>query len=316
MRQTFTELQTTTKDYISLGAGSFASSTITNFIKEHLNKRYQLALSRLRNYQTQWTPRTAVTVANQQYYYNPPDMLNINSATLTIGGVAYPLTVIDSEREWNRLNMIDFSGTTIPQYIFPRRNDFGIYPKPTSSGNTITIVGNLKAVEMTVDDYITGSVTATQNSSTIIGLGTTWTNAMIGRWFIASGGDKRWYRIASWASATQLILETVYEGFTVTGSNYVIGESPELPDEIHDILPHGAAADYFAGPRKDFPSAQAHLNYFYSGDFNNSSRNVQKATGGLLGAVNLYSSRANTNIVYRNKQRVSRFDEAWSTTLS
>jgi hypothetical protein len=139
---------------------------------------------------------------------------------------------------------------------------------------------------------------------------------MIGRWFKATQADNRWYRIATFATSTQLILESYYEGTSNASSTYIIGESPEIPDEIHDILPHGAAADFYAGPRKDFASAQAHNNYFWTGDFNNNSRNPQNAEGGLLGAANRYASRSNTSIVYRNRERISRFDEAWSTVLS
>ena len=58
------------------------------------------------------------------------------------GGVAYPLIVIQSQLEWNRINQIDFSGTTIPQFIFPRRDDFGIYPTPQDA-YTVSLTSNL-----------------------------------------------------------------------------------------------------------------------------------------------------------------------------
>ena len=73
-------------------------------------------------------PQTASTVADQQFYHYPPNVYPpIVSATLTTGGVDYPLTTINSQREWDKLNEVSFSGSAIPQFIFPRRDDFGIW---------------------------------------------------------------------------------------------------------------------------------------------------------------------------------------------
>lgn len=316
MRQTFGELQNTSQDYISQNTGSFTTSTVVNFIKEHINKRYQLILSVLRNYQTQPTPRTATTTAGNQYYSYPPGTQSVQSATLTIANVAYPLIVVNSQMDWNYLNQIDFSGTTIPQYIFPRQRDFGIYPIPQTTGDTITLVPNLQAAEMTADDYAIGTITLTTDNIEIVGVGTTFTADMAGRWFKATGGDNFWYRIGSFTDTTHLNLETYYEGESKTSVAYIIGESPEIPEELHEIIPHGVAADFYSGPRKDFTSAQAHNNYFWTGDFSNASRRIQEAQGGLLGAQARYATRANSNIIYRKKARIARFDERFSTTLT
>lgn len=316
MRQTFTQLKNTAKDYISKSSGSFAVSTVDNFIGEHINKRYSDALATLRDYQTQWPPRTASTVADQQFYYNPPDLMNIESVTVEVGGVKYPLIAVNSPLIWNALNQIDFSGTTIPQYFHPRRDDFGIYPTPTADGNTITVVGNLRDVEMTQEDETTGTVDATNGDQTISGSGTSFTADMAGDWFQAGDGDKRWYRIGSVTSSTELELEQFYQGTDVTGSSFIIGESPEIPPEIHAILPHGAAADFYSGPKKDLRAAQGHNNYFWTGDFNNPLRDPNNATGGVLGAVNRYSTRSNDTVIYKDKHRVARFNEAYTTVLT
>lgn len=316
MRQSFGELIATTEDFVSQNTGSFTTSTVTNFIKEHLNKRYSLVTAHLRQYITQPTPRTAVTTADQQYYYMPPGIQSIEQATLTIAGVAYPLIVVNSQLDWNYINQIDFSGTTIPQFIFPRRNDFGIYPTPQTDGDTITLVGNLQDREMTADDYTTGDVDITENDQEVVGNATTFTVDMVGRWFKATDGDNYWYRIGTFTDATHLNLETFYEGETKTSAAYLIGESPEIPEELHEILPHGAAAEFFSGPRKDFASAQAHNNYFWTGDFNNDSRRIHDAQGGLLAAKARYATRINSGIIYHKHERIPRFDERWSTVLT
>jgi hypothetical protein len=172
------------------------------------------------------------------------------------------------------------------------------------------------ASQLTEADYSTGSVTMVQNSNIVLGATTTFTNKMVGQWLRVSGGDNRWYRIATYATATDLRLETYYEGFSVATATYLIGQTPELPDELHEVIPHGVAADFYSGPQKDFASAQFHNNYFWTGDFNNNSRDITKSTGGVLGAKKRYLNRTNTSVVYRKHPGHSRFDDRWSTTLS
>ena len=317
MRQTFTELQNTTKDYISQTAGSVASSTIAAFIKEHLNAKYHLVQRKLDGWMVQDLPQTAVTVADQQRYHYPPSVYPpIESATLEINNVDYPLDIVASRRRWDELNQICFSGTTIPQYIFPMRDHFEVWPTPAASGDTITLVCDILGKDMIAEDYTTGTVSVTSNSTTITGSGTTFTASMVGRWF-KTDNDPTFYRIASFTDTTHVELETVFEGTTASGESYTIGESPEIPPELHEILPHGAASDFFSGPRKDFKAAQAHLNYFFTGDYYNQSRRLSDAVGGLLNAIKKYASKDNSKIVkmYRNSYR-NRFDERGSVILS
>lgn len=69
--------------------------------------------------------------------------------------------------------------------------------------------------------YSTGTVAVTQASRTITGDSTSWTSAMAGRKFL--GPDNRYYKIASVASTTSLILTEPYQGDTVaSGGVYQI----------------------------------------------------------------------------------------------
>ena len=315
-RQTFGELQTTTYDYISQASGSVASSTIANFIKEHLNKRMRLAQAKLKGYISHDLPQTTTSVADQQRYHYPVNTYPpIVSATMEIGDVDYPLQVISSQREWDSLNQVDFSGTTIPQYIFPMRDYFELWPIPAAAGDTITLLSGFLGREMTADDYTTGTVTLANNDATVTGAGTVFTSTMVGRWFKGTN-DGYWYRIASFADALNMELESSFDGTSGAGLAYTIGETPELPPELHDILPHGAAADFYSGPRKDFQAAQAHNNYFWTGDFGNPSRRLMDAAGGLLYAVKLYSRRSESKVIKKPSRRWNRFDERFSGTLS
>ena len=73
----------------------------------------------------------------------------------------------------------------------------------------------------TVAPYETGTVTATNNSKTITGSGTTFTAAMVGR-KIRVASQSAYYRIAAYVSATEITLEAVFQGETVSGETYSI----------------------------------------------------------------------------------------------
>src|SRR3990167_3310736 len=73
----------------------------------------------------------------------------------------------------------------------------------------------------TVAPYETGTVTATAESTTITGSGTTFTAAMVGR-KIRIGSDQAYYRIKTFTSTTEVILEAPYGGTTVSGETYSI----------------------------------------------------------------------------------------------
>lgn len=69
--------------------------------------------------------------------------------------------------------------------------------------------------------YSTGTLTATNNSRTITGSGTTWDSTMVGR-FIRLDGDIDWYEIIAVGSTTSLTLRYPYMRATASGKAYKI----------------------------------------------------------------------------------------------
>ena len=107
---------------------------------------------------------------------------------------------------------------------------------------------------LTIDDFTTGTVTVTNNDETITHSGTGFTALMVGRWFRVTQ-DGYWYRIASYTSTSSMELETKFEGSSGSSLAYVIGESPELPEEAHILLSYGVTSDWYRGPKKDKKTA-------------------------------------------------------------
>lgn len=288
MRLTFTNLYTQCQS----NTGDTSATSLTYF-KQQINTRYQLVLAQLADYQDVKTS-TGTTVTAQQFYHNPPGYVNIESVTITIGSVNYVLKSVDSALDWDILNAVQFTGSAIPMYFFQKRDSFGIWPTPQGA-YTITLNYIYRDRPLSKDDYTTGTISQTNNSQTITGSGTTWTGSMAGRWFTTATYGY-YYRISS-AAATSLILEEAVQDLTDSALTYTIGETPELPEEAHELLSIGATADFYAGVRKDVGSATWWNNVFWTGDGNNNDRTGKNARGGLIGLQKRYASRSNSKII-------------------
>jgi hypothetical protein len=288
------------------------------FFGRQLQGRYQMAFSEIKNKTTQ-TTFTGTTVVGQQYYHYPPGIIEMADCTVTINGLAYPVITDDSILQWDRINLVLISTTAIPQFIFPRKDDFGIWPVPQGL-YPITIVVRLRDRTPSVGDYVTGTVTCTNNSQTVTGAGTTWTSAMNGRWFCMNDSTKPgygyWYRISSVQSTTSLTLETVYVNTSVTGASYVIGETFELPEEVHPNIVDGVVSDYFSGPRSDVEKASWWENKYWTGNPLEKEREGKKFAGGILGCQQRYAGRIEGSIVWKHGMSSGFWERMWASTLS
>lgn len=323
MRLTFSRL---VQDAIDATIDERSSSTngVTNpklYLKRQINYSVSEINSMLSNHKTKPTEVTASTTASQVYYSYPPGLNQVDTCTLTVGSVAYPLQVISSQAQWDVLQAVSYSSTTTPLFIFPRQHDYGIYPTPQDA-YTITFNGYYEPVNMTADDYNTGTVSLTQNSQTVTGSGTTFTSSMVGRWFCLVDSTEsepkgNWYKITGYTSATSITLMSYYEASTVSGENFIIGESPELPEEIHQHIPLHAAANYMLTKRRDPLKARRFMNMAMTGNPENDSRD-KSIKQGIQGVINKYAlgGRSASQIVRMDKFSYGRFNEAWTTTLT
>lgn len=320
MRLTYTNLKE--QHFRNIGkSGEFTNTTLLADFNYALGVRYQMVMGTLSNYLNQDT-QVASTVAAQQYYYYPVATVGVDSATIIIGSVQFTLTPIYSQQSWNMLNALQIQPTAIPQFIFPRRDDFGIWPIPQAV-YTISFNRYARDRNMLVDDYVTGTVSLTNGSVTVTGTDTVFTEAMIGRWFTvtdtAQRGQGYWYRIADYNSATSIELETFWNGPTTSSAvTYRIGESPEMPEEGHAILASGTTADYYAGLRNDSKTATWFNNVFWTGDGQNSTHDLDstKAPGGLIAILRKYKDRERDNVVIRRPPILNPASNLFAQTIT
>jgi len=86
--------------------------------------------------------------------------------------------------------------------------------------------------------YTTGTVSITNNTSALTGVGTSWTTSGItSSWFIQIGTDLHWYPVASVGSDTSITLGTVWNGTTKSGVTYNASSSLSAGSMIAPTLP-------------------------------------------------------------------------------
>lgn len=302
MRMSYTDIKNEYTRAIGSPSSGLTSDLLSQF-QLNLAQRYQLALAKIRNYTTQ-KPYTFSTVASTQYYVWPVGMVNIESAQITIGSFNYPLEVINAQKSWDALNAIQIQPSAIPQFIFPRRDDFGIWPIPQAV-YTGTLNYHYRDHSLLVEDYTTGTIALTGASTTVTGSGTTFTAGMVGRWLQITDTTNSqygyWYRIGGYTSATSITLDFAYQGATTSGVAYRIAQLPEFPDEGHICLLHGVLSDFYSNSRDDADRATFFENKFWTGDGVNPNRDEgnDQIVGGVLGICNRYSDRNDERLVNR-----------------
>lgn len=265
---------------------------------------------------------SGATAAAAQYYPLPPGYVTSDGIVITVGSVNYPLKLISSEFVWEQLNAVLLQASALPQFYYPRRDDFGIWPIPQSF-YTGTMYYHYRDRNLSVADYQAGSIAVTANSNLVVGTSVTFTAAMVGRWLFISDptvpGQGYEYRIAGYTDSTHITLAQPFVGTTSSGiTSYKIGETPEIPEELHPTLVDGITAGYYSDIRKDIPNAQMFLNKFYTGDLGNANRDEGDTSiaAGLIGGINRYSDREDERIINRKPSLNPMQWKSWSSTLA
>lgn len=244
------------KSYTTLR--NLAGTLTNNTVSTHLTTMDQLINDNTRyliqKFNLHERTKTSVTVANQQAYTFPYNYKKLINVTVTVGSTIYAPTEITSRNEWDRLN----SNPTSPlsdtvRYYYVYNNQVLLYPTPASSANTITYHYKVRTRDLSQADYTTGTVSITTATTVVTGSGTTFVADMVGRWIqvTAPTGDQEWYKIATFTSTTVLGLESAYNGATVSGGTYTIGEVSILPEEFQDLPVYYAVRQYYSSRVKD-----------------------------------------------------------------
>lgn len=298
-----------------------SDTDIINEFNYQLGVHYQLMLAKLENYRT-YLSSSFTTVANTQYYPYPPGYVNTDGLVITVGSVNFPMKVISSEFLWEQLNAITVQASALPQFYYPRRDDFGVWPIPQAvyTGN---IYYHYRDRNLMVDDYATGTVAVVSGSAVVTMTTGVVTAAMVGRWFTIDDttvpGRGYFYRIVSVnTGANTFTLFQNFVGTTTSGITlYRIGETPEMPEDLHMYLPDGTTAGFYKDFRHDAPGSVPYYNNFWTGDPANANRKIGDTDipAGLIGGINSYMDRDDDPIVDRNPSLSPLQMRVWATSI-
>lgn len=228
-------------------AGDPSATTLVQ-LKQDINigyKRFDAAISR---YFTR-KQKFANLITGQKYYQTPVDAIRVTEVSVTLNtGYEYPLEQVRSEHDWRLMNIVPNYASNLIQFYFVYGNDqIGLFPVPSQNvTNGIRFVYQPQDVDLTQDDYTTGTATITANGTAVTGIGTSWTTAMVGRQFqITDGSDGQWYEITAAGSSTSITLKTPYNGISVSGTTYKIAQVFIFPGEYDDVPVDYALSRYF-----------------------------------------------------------------------
>lgn len=240
MKLTFTDLISLAKE----GTGLTDALSVTR-MKRDINigaSKFMALLGREFNRKS----RVTNLVSGQQYYQFPEDGHKLKEVIATIGTLLQPLEQIPTETAWRRMNIYQSTGQ--PTHYFIRGYDeVGLYPIPSATvTNGLELVFSPRHVEMTQDDYTTGTITVTENSQTITHSATGFTESMVGQWLqVTDGTDSNWYRISGYTNTSTLTIENYYQGASGSGKTFRIGQVADIPEEYHESLADFACFMHF-----------------------------------------------------------------------
>jgi hypothetical protein len=182
------------------------------------------------------------SVASQEAYRLPHNCARLVSVYVLNGTTKYIPIEVPSIEEFSRLSAVS-STSSYPQYYTIYGDYIRFYPLPSSTSWNIYLQYKKIVPELSAADYSTGTISITTNTRTVTGSGTTFTSSMVGRYLKTSDG--LWYEISAFSSTTSITLAKTYEGTTISGATYTIGEVPTIPDGFQTILLYPALEHYF-----------------------------------------------------------------------
>lgn len=210
---------------------------------------------------------TTLGVGGVQFYQLPPDYSKLKTGTLTIGNLKWTPKEILSRQEWDNLNVFPYY-SDIPNNFFIWNYTFGLWPIPSTSGNIITFNYKRRIPDLSLADYIMGTVTVTNGSTTVTGAGTTFittANVVSESRYIqitAPTGDNLWYQVASVNSTSSITLVNAYQGVTASGASYTLGQMPVINEDFQDMLVYKALVFYFTSIVSDSEKAKEFQSYY------------------------------------------------------
>lgn len=249
------------------------------------------------------------TVAQQQFYNLPPQVKKLINVTVKVGGVIWQPKECPTRQYWDALNVVQFY-QDFPSFFFVYNGQVGLYPTPSSSNNILTMNYKTRIPELTMPDVSTiggasATVTIAGASTGVVSNLSILKKWMVGQWIQipisstdATSGDGQWYQIDSVLNGTTAYLKNNYDGNSVTGASFTIGQVPILPEDYQDLPLYRMAIIYYTTRFPDATRAQ-----LYQGLYDEGEKRLNEEFGSKTSNIQLTDTDApviNPNLFQQN----------------
>lgn len=245
---TFTQMYTE----VFKGCGIPASDTTSiNLIKRNINNAIKLMKTEAGMYVTR-KEVVADLKQGQQYYTFNPDVTRVRNVRVNNGSLIFPIRTIESENEWNALNIIPSFAVFYPQRWFIRGpNEIGIWPTPAVDiAGALLVAYDSRLEDLYLDDTVGASITVTEGSVTVTSATNSFTPNMVGMKFtFTDGGDGQWYNLVGYTNSGVMTIDNYYPNDSRTSTSTIIGSCPDIPEAYQMGLEDYAFYRYFKTQR-------------------------------------------------------------------
>lgn len=239
-----------------------------------------------------------ITTTTSASYPFPQDLISPKELYSTVGTVRYPsATKVHDEITWNLIKSSPSVSNIVTHWFArPGSNQIEIWPTPSTAGNTITLVYEAMSIDMSADDYTTGTITTLANAGTAITFsGTTLTAAMVGRWIKLP--DNYWYLLSGFTDTTHMAIKQLYQGTAIVAgsSTFTIGEMSRLPIQFQRAPVTYAAWRHYAERKRDLKMAE-----FYEKEWNTIELKASTYTNKFVSSIVPSVRRMRAEFMFRN----------------
>jgi len=197
--------------------------------------------------------RTAATVANTTFVPLAYDVDQVESVFVTVGTSRYNPVPAPSRAFWDRLHF-SLQQSDYPQYWFVFNGELGLWPRPMTSSNVISINAKIRAIDLNTADITSTTITTLANNTQALTVSAGLTTQMAGFWIrptfstTANTGDGLWYEIGSVTNSTTATLVRPYGGLSIAVGTApcTIGQMTLLPEAYQDLLSNYASFRYWS----------------------------------------------------------------------
>lgn len=189
-----------------------------------------------------WRLRTVNTTASTTFVNLPYDVDQVESVFVTVSSIRHNPKPAPSRSFWDKLHYNTFK-SDIPEYWFVYNGQIGLWPQPATSSNVISLNAKVRAIDLSIADITTSTITTLANATTALTVNAGLTTQMGGFWIrptfstTVNTGDGVWYELASVASTTAATLVRAYGGTSIAAGTAActIAQMPLLPEAFHDL---------------------------------------------------------------------------------